>query len=53
MLNHILEEKELTKYSYGILVHFKNKEKIKNIFESEKTNKESAVECNCKNNNYF
>lgn len=41
MLNHILEEKELTKYSYKILVYYKkNKGKIKNIFEGEKTNRE-------------
>lgn len=41
MLNHILEEKELTKYSYSILVYYKkNKGKIKNIFEGEKTDHE-------------
>lgn len=39
MFNHILEEKELTKYSYEILVYFKkNTGKLKNIFEGEKTN---------------
>ncbi|MGE9927851.1 hypothetical protein ACQRBO_00200 [Segatella copri] len=41
MLNHILEEKKLTKYSYEILVYYKkNTEKLKNIFEGEKTNRE-------------
>lgn len=41
MFNHILEEKELTKYSYEILVYFKkNTGKLKNIFEGEKTNHE-------------
>ena len=34
MLNHILEEKKLTKYSYGILVHYKNKEKNKGGFKA-------------------
>jgi len=40
MLNHILNQKGLTKYSYAVLVHFKNKGEQKNIFEGEKTNKE-------------
>lgn len=41
MLNHILEKKKLTKYSYEILVYYKkNTEKLKNIFEGEKTNRE-------------
>lgn len=41
MLNHILEEKKLTKYSYEILVYYKkNTEKLKNIFEGEKTDRE-------------
>lgn len=40
MLNHILEKKKMTKYSYGVLVHFKNKGEEKNIFEGEKTNRE-------------
>lgn len=41
MLNHILEKKKLTKYSYEILVYYKkNTEKIKNIFEGEKTDRE-------------
>ena len=34
MLNHILLKKELTKYSYGILVHYKNKEKNKGGFKA-------------------
>lgn len=35
MLNHILKKKkELTKYSYGILVHYKNKEKNKGGFKA-------------------
>ena len=34
MLNHILEEKKLTKYSYGILVHYKNKGKNKGGFKA-------------------
>ena len=34
MLNHILFKKELTKYSYGILVHYKNKEKNKGGFKA-------------------